>query len=310
MLSACLSTRIRLLVLALIPLLPLLVPQLALAETRVIVLGTGNPTPNPERSGPGVAILTNGKAYLFDAGGGMVHKATQASFRYDLPELLPQNVDYLFITHLHSDHIHDINELASARWWARQERLQLFGPKGIADYAENMHNMAAIEADIRAVGTPPELVTDRHGYLTDTTEIEDGLVFENDDIRVEAFTVPHGEIKPSFGYKVTTADKTIVLSGDTSYSETLLEQARGADILIHEVISGDNLADMNEFWQAYHGASHTSTSELAALASEAQPKLLVLYHIIFLEASAAQIIEEVERGYKGQVVLADDLDIF
>src|SRR5690606_457933 len=115
-------------------------------------------------------------AYVFDAGSGMVQRATEASFRYNMPALIPQNINHLFITHLHSDHIHDINELASARWWARQERLNLFGPKGIAAYAEHMHNMSTVEADIRVAGTPPELITDRHGYLTETTEIQDGLV--------------------------------------------------------------------------------------------------------------------------------------
>ncbi len=279
-------------------------------QTRVIILGTGTPVPDANRSGPGVAVVTNGEAYVFDAGGGMVKKAMQAWDKYDMPELYPQDIKYLFITHLHSDHIHDIAELSGHRWWGRRQRLSVFGPKGLNDYVGHMNDMLTIEADIRAAGTPEQLVTDRHGYLTSSTEIVDGIVFSNDDITVEAFTVPHGEIKPALGYRVTTADKTIVISGDTTYSETLAEKARGADILIHEVYSGDQLSRQSEFWQDYHGNSHTSGKQVAAVANIAQPDLVVLYHILFFDASPEDIVGEVKRTYDGDVVMANDLDMF
>ena len=278
--------------------------------TRVVILGTGTPIPDADRSGPGVAIITNGEAYVFDAGGGMVKRAIQANQRFNIPELYPQDIKYLFLTHLHSDHIHDISELASGRWWGRQQRLAIYGPKGIAEYVENMTPMLTIEADIRAAGTPEQLVTDRLGYQASATEIEEGIVFKNIDILVEAFTVPHGEIRPAFGYKITTADKTIVISGDTTYSELLAEKAKEADILIHEVFSGDRLSQESEFWQQYHGNSHTSAEQVARIANIAQPGLVVLTHIIFLNASADEIVAEVKRSYDGEVVMANDLDMF
>ncbi len=283
---------------------------LAQSETKVVILGTGTPVPDANRSGPGVAIITNGEAYVFDAGGGMRHRAIQAWQLYNIPELNPQDIQYLFITHLHTDHIHDIPELAGARWWARAQRLKIWGPQGLQAYTDSMTAMAAIEADIRAVGTPEQLVTDREGYKTEVTEIEDGIVFQNADITVEAFTVPHGEIRPAFGYKVTTADKTIVISGDTSFSELLAEKAKGVDILIHEIASGDGLASQSEFWQDYHGSSHTTADKVAEVANIAKPGLLVLYHILFLGKTAEEIVAEVERDYDGEVVMANDLDIF
>lgn len=291
-------------------LLLLLATLPAQAQTRVIILGTGTPVPDAERAGPGVAVVVNGEAYAFDAGGGMAQRAIEASRKYGIPGLIPQEIDHLFITHLHSDHIHDVSELASARWWSRPGRLNIYGPRGTAQYMEFMNSASAIEADIRAVGTPDELIVDREGFRAKVTEIRDGLVFENADIRVTAFTVPHGDIKPAFGYKVTTADKTIVISGDTAYSETVAEQAKGADILIHEVISGDRLSTQSEFWQLYHGSSHTTASELAQVAKAARPGLLVLYHILFLGGTAEEIVAEVKRGYDGEVVMASDLDIF
>jgi ribonuclease Z len=280
------------------------------AETRVVVLGTGTPVPDADRAGAGIAIVVDGEAYLFDAGGGVVHRAAHAAERHDLPALVPQNIAHLFITHLHSDHLHDVSELATARWWARPRRLRIWGPAGMAAYVGHMNAMATVEADVRVPGTPPELITDRHGYLADATEIEEGIVFRDDRITVEAFTVPHGDIRPSFGYKVTTADRSIVISGDTAFSERLVEKARGVDLLLHEVISGDRLGELSEFWQHYHGTSHTTTGELATIASDARPRLLVLYHVLFIGATAAEVVAEVKRGYDGEVVLANDLDIY
>ena len=280
------------------------------SQTQVIMLGTGTPIPDPNRSGPSVAIITNGEAYVFDAGGGMVNRTVQASQQYNMPELFPQDIKHLFLTHLHSDHIHDVSELAMHRWWGRPQRLSVYGPKGIAEYTEHMASMIAIEADIRAAGTPEQLVTDRHGYLVNATEIEEGIVFSNDDITVEAFTVPHGEIRPAFGYKITTADKTIVISGDTAYSELLIEKAAGVDLLIHEVFSGDRLNEQSEFWQQYHGSSHTSASQIAQIANIARPGLVVLTHILFFNATSDEIVAEVKRSYDGEVVMADDLDMF
>lgn len=298
------------LILLLIPLVFLPCTLNAETGTRVIMLGTGTPVPDPQRNGPGVAVVTGGKAYVFDAGGGMVKQTIKAAEHHGLDALVPQQIEHLFITHMHSDHIHDINELASARWWARSTRLQVHGPAGIRDYVGHMHAMAGIEADLRRPGTPPELITDREGYRAEAHEISPGTVFENDDIRIEAFAVDHGDIEPAYGYRVETADRTIVISGDTTYNENVLEQARDADILIHEVISGERLATMNAFWQDYHGSSHTTTDELARLAGEAEPGLLVLYHILFQGATRAELINEMEQLYDGQVILAEDLDIF
>ena len=282
----------------------------ALADTQVIMLGTGTPVPNPDRAGPGVAVVVDGRAYLFDAGSGTMQRAIQAAERYGIPGLQPQNVEYLFLTHLHSDHIHDVADFASSRWWSRQSRLRLFGPAGTVAYNSAMTAMATIEAELRAAGTPEQLITDRKGYIAQANDISAGLVFSNDDLRVEAFTVPHGDIKPAYGYKITTADKSLVISGDTAYSDQLAEMAMGVDLLIHEVMSGDRLATQSEFWQLYHGNSHTRASDVARIANQAQPGLVVLYHILFFDASAEDIVSEVTRDYDGEVVMARDLDRF
>jgi ribonuclease BN (tRNA processing enzyme) len=122
--------------------------------------------------------------------------------------------------------------------------------------------------------------------------------------------VNHGEIEPAYGYRITTEDKTIVISGDTAYSEKVLQMSRGADLLFHEVISDSGLATTTEFWQEYHRSSHTVASDLGRLASEAQPGLVVMYHALFYGVPESNVVDEVESTYSGKVVLADDLDIF
>lgn len=280
----------------------------ATAETDVVILGTGTPVPDASRSGPGVAVIYNGEAYVFDAGGGMVQRAIEASERHGIEALYPTNIRHLFITHLHSDHTLDYPELASTLWWRRENQLMAWGPEGLAEMSNGMYEMMGRDISLRTSGKQPVINPDY--YQVDVTEISEGVVLERDGLVIEAFEVPHGDIDPAFGYRVTTPDKTIVISGDTAYSEKLMKMAEGADLLIHEVISASALANLSDFWQSYHGSSHTLTTELAELASKARPKLLVLYHVLFYGASEESVMEEIRAGYDGDAVLADDLDIF
>jgi ribonuclease Z len=127
---------------------------------------------------------------------------------------------------------------------------------------------------------------------------------------VEAFRVKHGTWPTAFGYRFTTPDKVIVISGDAAYDPTLEAMATGADILIHEVVSEQALSQRSEFWQNYHRSNHTTSHELASLASRAQPKLLVLYHVLVFGLEDTVVLDEVKAHYDGEVVLANDLDVF
>jgi ribonuclease Z len=278
--------------------------------TRVVMLGTGTPMESYRRSGPSVAILHKGQAYVFDAGGGMVRRASEAHLRLGIVELQPISICCVFFTHLHGDHLHDYSELASTRWWGRKTRLRAWGPVGLNALTDAMHKMLAPEARMRIATTPKGDIKLSDGYRVGATEIEEGIVFQKGDLTIQAFGVSHGAIKPSFGYKITTVDRSIVISGDTSYDETLIEKAAGVDVLIHEVISAKGLSGLNEGWQRYHSDSHTPTDRLAEIAKQARPKLLVLYHILFMSESEESVLEEVRSSYDGNVILPNDLDIF
>ena len=279
-------------------------------DTQVVVLGTGTPVPDPLRAGAGVAVIHKGQAYLFDAGDGVVSRAIRAHLELGIDELDPPNIRHIFFTHLHSDHIHDYSVLASKVWWRRSGRLQAWGPKGLEALTDAMNAMMKVEADLRSRGTPADVISDPGGYRVEAEEITEGVVFTREDLTIEAFTVPHGGIKPAFGYKITTDDKTIVISGDTTYSEVLIEKARNADILVHEVISNKSLANLPESWQEYHRHSHTTADKLAEVARKSRPGVLVLYHILFFGATAEEVLDEVTAGYDGEVVLATDLQVF
>lgn len=278
------------------------------AKTQVVTLGTGTPVPNPERVGSSTAVVYNDKAYLFDIGPGSVHRAIEASTN-GFPQLYPTKIENLFITHLHSDHILDYAELASTLWWRRSHQVSVFGPKGMQAITNAYYDMLKVDLDLRINGIQP--VASPELYKTKVTEYEHGdWVFKDGDVVIEAFDVPHGDIKPAFGYKITTPDKTIVISGDTGYSEKLIEMAKGVDILVHEVINDEALSKLSQDWQNYHKQAHTPASEVAKVANAAQPGLLVLTHLLYYAEPVESTAEQVRAHYNGKVVLANDLDVF
>ena len=278
------------------------------APTRVVVLGTGTPIPDPHRAGASIAIVHRGESYLFDIGAGSVHNATVARYKYDIPALYPTQIGHVFVTHMHSDHTVDLVEAAYSMWWRRPRELAVYGPQGIAEMVAGMHMMMAPDRRIRMSGTQP--LQNPDGYHVAVTELRPGVVLEKTGIRIEAFAVDHGDVKPAFGFRVTTTDRTIVISGDTAVSPALQEMAAGADILIHEVISDTGLANNSAGFQAYHKRSHTPAADLGRMASISKPKLLVLYHGLYYGEPESLIVDEVRQTYNGKVVLADDLDIY
>jgi len=278
------------------------------APTRIVVLGTGTPIPDIRRAGPSIAVVHKGEAYLFDVGAGAVRNATIARYKHNIPALYPSQICCVFLSHLHSDHTLDIAELAYTLWWRRREGLKVWGPSGIDKLVKGLTLMMSTDIDIRTSGNQP--LPNPSGYMVDTTLLKEGTILAKDDFKIEAFLVNHGDVKPAYGFKITTADKTIVISGDTAYSRVLAEKARGVDLLFHEVISEKGLSKNTPFWQDYHNRTHTNSLSLAKLARLAKPELLVLYHGLFYGTKENGVLDEVRSAYDGKVVLAQDLEIY
>ncbi len=275
--------------------------------TRVVLLGTGNPNPDPDRSGPAVAIVAGGHPYLVDCGPGVVRRA-EAARRKGVEVLEASKLDIVFLTHLHSDHTLGCPDLLLSPWVTdRASPLRVYGPPGTRALFDGL--LAAYEADIRnrTTGLQPH---EEGGWRAEVTEIDPGVAYEDEHVRVTAFLVPHDGWASAYGYRFETADRTVVVSGDTRPSDAVVEACRGCDVLVHEVYSDAAFARLPVEWQRYHADAHTSASELARLAGRARPRLLVLYHQLFWGASEEELLAEVKRGYDGETVSAHDLDVF
>lgn len=136
---------------------------------------------------------------------------------------------------------------------------------------------------------------------------QDGLIYSDSLVKVEAFKVVHGSWTNAFGFRFTTPDKTIVISGDTRPCENLLKYSKNADILIHEVYSYYRWTKRNQFWRDYHEANHTSTYELGELAAKTKPGKVVLYHLLLWGASENDLLKEILEKYDGEVIVGNDL---
>ena len=279
-------------------------------QTQLVVLGTGNPNADPERSGPALAVVRGERSYLIDAGPGIVRRAAAAARAHDIAALTPPNLKVLFLTHLHSDHTIGLPDVILSAWvLERTTPLEVYGPPGTKAMVD--HLLAAYSADIRnrLDGLEP---ANEEGWKVNVHEITGpGQILDDGNMRIRAFAVPHGDWEVSYGYRFDSPDRSIVVSGDTRASDAVVRACNGCDLLAHEVYSAERFKTRPEVWQRYHARAHTSTDELAALATRAAPKLLVLYHQLFWQTDDAGLLAEMVRaGYAGPVLSARDLVIY
>jgi ribonuclease BN (tRNA processing enzyme) len=281
-------------------------------DVEIVFLGTGTPVPNADRQGPSLAIVANGRAYLVDAGSGVVRQANSA-FQRGIPALQPQELDIAFLTHLHSDHTLGLPDLILTPWILERTRpLRLYGPEGTKEMA--VHILEAYKEDIlvRTTGLEGGNAT---GYKVDAHDVQPGNVYQDRNISVKAFLVKHGSWKEALGYRFDAGGKSIVISGDTAPAESVIEACAGCDALIHEVYSGSgqspNKPSMSaELWMKYESEFHTSAVELGEIAAKAKPKILILTHWTLLgSAKEDDMVREIRQKYGGPLVVARDLDV-
>ncbi|QEM80254.1 MBL fold metallo-hydrolase [Halomonas binhaiensis] len=293
-------------------------------NTRVIMLGTGSPNFRADRAGQAILVVVDKNLYLFDAGPGYMKNLNAFSGE----DFMPPDINYdsgsdysnstvygamnkLFITHLDSDHVLGVDEMLFRPWvMGRDQPVAIVGPHGTQKLVDGL--LESYQADIhhRIEGSQPANTT---GYKAQVTEIDDlQVVHEDELVTVTAFPVLHGSWQhgEAFGYRIETPDKVVVISGDTRQSESLYDYYRGADILIHEVMSDVGLSRLSQDWQDYMYHAHTSTRQLAEIAEAVNPGLLVMTHPLYFGQSDEQIREEMTGFYDGDFVLAEDLDVY
>lgn len=273
-------------------------------STVVLLLGTGFPRPLANAFGPATAVLVGSRVFLFDAGPGVMHQIAAANLPLRGPEAL-------FITHLHSDHTIGLPDVMLTTWVMGRTRPMLaIGPPGLEKMVRNLEAAYSEDIDIRTHGLEHD---SENGWRLNVREVTSGVVYDSAGVRVTAFKVLHGSWSTALAYRVDTPTRSVVISGDTRPSEALVRASTGVDVLVHEVYPeatyaaqrGKQLGDTtNDYFRSFH----TSDTELGRLAARAQPKLLILTHIVRMGATDDQLLHGVRAGgFHGAVVVGKDL---
>lgn len=275
--------------------------------TRLVLLGTaGGPTPKAKSSAPAQAIVVGDRIYLVDCGDGVARQLALAN--------LPiRQLRSIFLTHQHSDHNAGYGPLFLLAWAANLDTpVDAYGPPPLVDMTARLLEAYRYDIELRMAdeGRQPLAALIRPHEITSAGEI-----YEDDRVRVTAALNEHPPIKHSFAYRFDTADRSIVISGDTIYSRNVIALAKGADVLVHEVVS-------REFWERPNApqpasvvrhilASHTDAVDVGRVAAEAGVGTLVLTHYVPTEGPGAptddQWLAGARRHFKGKVILGRDL---
>ena len=287
-----------------------MLPLLALAlvaDMKVVLLGTGTPNADPDRSGPSVAVVVNDTPYIVDYGPGVVRRAAAAQ-RKGVAGLAPEKLKTAFTTHLHSDHTAGLADLIlTPAVLDRHAPLVLYGPKGIKEMAGHILQAYGQDIEIRTKGLENG---DPIAYRVDAREIHPGVIFKDGNVTVKAFAVKHGQWKEAYAFRFETPEKSIVISGDCGPEQAIVEACNGCDVLVHEVYSVAGFKKRPAMWQKYHSNFHTSTLELGEIANKAKPKLLVLYHQLIWSSTEEEMMKELRSVYKGAANFGNDLDVY
>jgi ribonuclease BN (tRNA processing enzyme) len=278
-----------------------------LPRTQVVMLGSGNPRPDPERSGPAVAIVVNDTAYLVDCGPGIVRRAAAAE-KNGVAALATKNLKTVFITHLHSDHTLGYPDLIFSPWViGRTDSVNAYGPRGLTSMTADIEKAWKKDIYVRTHGLEQANHT---GYKVVVHEIKPGVVYRDANVTVTAFAVKHGTWDQAFGYKFQTADRRIVVAGDTAPTDAVVQACDGCDVLLHEVYNPHGEELKEEHWKEYFATFHTSPEGLGDIAKRAHPKLLLLYHEILEKLPEEDLLEQVKKYYSGNFVAAKDLGVY
>jgi ribonuclease BN (tRNA processing enzyme) len=281
--------------------------------TQIVMLGTGTPYPDPDRSGPATAIIVDDTPYLIDFGPGVIRRV-MAAYQNGVTAFgrCAANIKTAFLTHLHSDHTMGYPDLILTPWMmGRAGPLTAYGPPGFKAMTDNI--IKAWQIDIAARS---ERLQNPDSYRVNAHEFAAGVIYRDQNIAVTAFPVHHHEIKDSFGFRFETPDRTVVISGDTTPTQALLDNARGCDVLIHEAYSMVSYGKITPAWQKFRRTHHTSSSELAEIARKVKPGLLILYHRSNAGGGEtgsddeAELVAEIRQLYAGNVVTGRDLEVF
>jgi ribonuclease Z len=281
------------------------------SDFRVTLLGTGMPNPIPDRFGPCTLVEAGDQKFLVDAGRG-------AAIRLYQLKLPIGRIDVQLLTHFHSDHTSGVPDIWLTGWLeshfgTRKTPYKVIGPTGARRLMENLERAYADDIKIRIADEklPPS------GIAIDVTEFDrDGVVYENNGVKVIAFEVDHGDlIKPCYGYRFEYGGRAAVLSADTRYNQNVIRYGKGADLLVHEVASARPEL-MKETYIQRIIAHHTTPYDCGRVFAQTRPKLAAFTHFVLLTGKTIppptldDLVAEVRQTYDGPLALGEDLMSF
>ena len=280
------------------------------ANTRIVLLGTaGGPSAKPARAQPANAIIVNDDIYIVDTGDGVVRQLALGGYPLS-------RVRGVFVTHLHSDHVTGYGPLLLRAWLSgRDDTIRTFGPPGLVEMTQDYlrHMRRDIELRVTSEGRQP---------LADMLDANDiasmGMIYEDENLKVTVFPVDHGEAKPAYGFRFDTHDMSVVFSGDTSPNKNVIDAAKGADVLVHEVISVPAIDAMiaaaspgNTEMRDHLLGDHSTPEQVGEVATAAGVRTLVLTHFGGTghpEFDRPEVWEAaVRKTWSGALIIGEDL---
>jgi len=277
--------------------------------------------PDINRAGPCIAVLAGEHFFIVDAGEGSARNVL-------LMNLPIRNAEAILLTHFHSDHIADLGEMELQRWAGGSNKtpIPVIGPTGVEGVVEGFNLAYQLDAGYRVAHHGPETMPPNGaGGIAEPFELSTEpnasvVVFDKDDVKITAFKVDHRPVVPAVGYRFDYKGRSVVISGDTVYSESLLGHAKGADVLLHEALSAVMVQLMNDASDLAASPSlrkvthdipsyHSTPEDAAKIAAAAGVKYLIYYHII--PPLPSPILKNLFLGnarnyYKGSITLGED----
>lgn len=277
----------------------------AKSEITVTVLGSGTPQPSATQFGAAILVQAGGKNMMFDCGRGCTTRLAQ------LDKSLITKVDHLFITHMHSDHLMGIDDLWLNGWvQGRKVPLKTWGPVGTNDMMEGLRTAFKQDIQFRIDKNVPAPSAGLNNAFIDMAK-EGGILINEDGVKVSAFLVDHASIKPAYGFKIEYQGRSVVISGDTTTTESLYTQGKDADVLMLEVLAPTLIEFLKANFSAQQVATvlglHMTAEQTADIFKETKPRLGVYYHTSNDAKSSESLLSATEEIYKGDVIVSYDL---
>jgi ribonuclease Z len=266
----------------------------------VVLLGTGNPIPDRDRAGAATLVRVGGRTLLFDAGRGVCMRLAAAG-------VLPVMLDAIYLTHLHSDHICDLNDVVTTQWVMSPapKRLSIFGPPRTREVMNGLRAMLQPDVEYR-LAHHPDLTWEP---VLDVVEVAPGVVFDQDGLRVVAARTDHKPVEPTLGYRIEAEAKVVAIAGDTVPCAGLDELCANADVYVQTVLRDDlvRMVPMQRFVDTID--YHSTVVQAAQTAARGGVKTLVLTHQIPTPApgSADEWVAAAREHFAGEIIFGADL---